>query len=120
MGNYLASSSNEGCVKIWDIRTQQVLQKHHVHRSAVKALEWCPWKPSHLISGGGIHDRKICVYDATKFEIEHIIKHNYQITGLAFNKSTKQVMFSYGNLYRQRTNNHLPNQRHNVGNALFS
>ncbi len=61
--NYLASGANDGLVKIWDIRKNELVQTYNNHSGAVKALSWCPWRSHTLASGGGKDDKKIVIFD---------------------------------------------------------
>jgi WD40 repeat protein len=60
----LASGGNDNKVSIWDIRKGELLGKHSCHESAVKAISWCPYKNNILVSGGGIKDKKIVVWNS--------------------------------------------------------
>lgn len=44
------------------------------HRSAVKAIAWCPWKSNLLASGGGCQDRRIILWNGNKNVIEQKIE----------------------------------------------
>jgi len=62
----LASTDNNGTVKIWDVR--QTFQSVHTmkeHAGGSKALAWCPWESSILITGGGNKDGQIKVWNTT-------------------------------------------------------
>jgi cell division cycle protein 20 (cofactor of APC complex) len=60
----VASGGNEGKVNIWDIRNKNTFFSYHLHRGAVKALEWCPWKIDLLASGGGAKDHQIILWNS--------------------------------------------------------
>lgn len=45
---------------------KDIINSHKMHRSAVKALKWCPWKYDLLASGGGTEDHKIILWDIKK------------------------------------------------------
>jgi cell division cycle protein 20 (cofactor of APC complex) len=87
-GRNLASGSNDNQVKIWESRQEvsqmtipkytfrsvqkpsSVLQKIICiflvsHRSAVKAIAWCPWQPTLLATGGGFCDKTIKVWNVS-------------------------------------------------------
>lgn len=75
-GVVLASGCNEGTVKIWDGRVdkgsvgldQNPITISYQYAAAVKALAWCPQKPSLLASGGGARDPKIHVWETSTGE----------------------------------------------------
>ena len=60
---YLASGGNDNKVVIWDLRKNCALAVLKHHRSAVKAVSWCPWKSCVLATGGGNKDQKIVVWN---------------------------------------------------------
>ncbi|KAM0675930.1 ubiquitin-protein transferase activating protein [Gurleya vavrai] len=41
---FLASGSNDNSLKIWQIGTNVPRNNINSHKSAVKAIAWCPWK----------------------------------------------------------------------------
>ncbi|XP_048399577.1 gem-associated protein 5 isoform X2 [Stegostoma tigrinum] len=46
-----ASTSDDGTVKVWDIRTKSVLQEHSAHQSTITAVHWSPLKKELVVSG---------------------------------------------------------------------
>ncbi|KAJ3483367.1 hypothetical protein NLI96_g6372 [Meripilus lineatus] len=75
-GGLLTSGCDGGVVNIWDSRSGtfvpgsrgEVLWTKRDHNAAVKALAWCPWKPSLLASGGGLSDGTIQFWDTNTGE----------------------------------------------------
>ncbi|KAJ3148669.1 Fizzy- protein [Geranomyces variabilis] len=63
-GRTLASGGNENLVCFWDLDRDQPRHVIRDHTSAVRALDWCPWEPELLATGGGLDDRKIRVYNS--------------------------------------------------------
>lgn len=85
----VASSSADGKVIIWDLHNKYHFQTHHLHKGAVKALQWCPWKVNLLASGGGKKDHQIILWNAESQQIEETLDGKSQITGLTWNQSSK-------------------------------
>ena len=58
-GQQLASGRNDNLLHVWDKSmsssnaTTQYLHRLDEHRTAVKALAWCPFQSNLLASGGG-------------------------------------------------------------------
>jgi WD40 repeat protein len=62
--NKVASSSNDGRIFLWNLTNEKnIVQSHFLHRDAVKAIKWCPWKVNLLASGGGKNDHKIILWN---------------------------------------------------------
>lgn len=58
--HYLASGANDNFAAIWSPNDNS--KPVHVlrdHQAAVKAMAWCPWKPSLLCTGGGTSDHTL-------------------------------------------------------------
>ncbi len=64
--HYLASGGNDNKVVIWDLRKLTAINEIKQHKSAVKAIAWCPWKTSLLATGGGSQDKKIIFWNGNK------------------------------------------------------
>lgn len=52
-GNMLASGGNDSLLNIWDTCLLRPI-KQTLHKSVVKALAWCPWRPNLLATGCGM------------------------------------------------------------------
>lgn len=63
-GDTLASGSNDNTVRIWKIGSplSHILEGHC---SAVKGMDWCPWKSNLLCTGGGTNDKSIKLWDTS-------------------------------------------------------
>lgn len=92
----VASGSNDGEVLVWDLRNKDYFRNHRLHRGAVKALKWCPWKINVLASGGGSNDHKIIGWNCETEEREFTIDGESQVTGLAWRSSTRDLVTSHG------------------------
>lgn len=89
---YLASGGNDNKVVIWDLRKLLPINEIKEHKSAVKAVAWCPWKTSLLASGGGREDRKIVLWNGNKNVIEQKIDTDSQIIALQWKEETKELI----------------------------
>lgn len=82
----VASGGNDGKVNVWDLRDtgKNIINSHNLHKSAVKALSWCPWKCDLLASGGGNLDKKVILWDIKKSanDVEKVLMGKSQVTGL--------------------------------------
>ena len=63
-GQLLATGGNGHRVNIWDVRKRsQPLFVFRQHGSAVRAMDFCPWMPHVLVTGGGRDDGQLCFYN---------------------------------------------------------
>lgn len=62
--NKVASGGRNGQVLIWNLNNNSYFQNHKIHKGAVKALQWCPWRVNLLATGGGSDDRKIVMWNS--------------------------------------------------------
>lgn len=105
-GSRLASSCDDGVINIWDCRVGDIKAgsrgvsrwTNDEHGTAVKALAWCPWEPSLLASGGGLHDGKIHFWD-TKIERRvHTLDmgDSAQVTSIQWSPHQKEFVVTFG------------------------
>jgi WD40 repeat protein len=95
----VASGGNSGKVKIWDLRQPEILSSHSFFRSAVKALQWCPWKLELLAAGGGAKDHHILLWNNLNAEIEQKINATSQVTALRWRHDFHDLVTSHGKGY---------------------
>ncbi|KAJ3145583.1 hypothetical protein HDU86_000860 [Geranomyces michiganensis] len=94
-GRTLASGGNENLVCFWDLDHRE--QPRHVirdHTSAVRALDWCPWEPELLATGGGLDDRKIRVYNS-RGEKECELETGSQVCTVHWSKGYRELISSH-------------------------
>ncbi len=92
----MASGANDGTVKVWDVRSEKLLDTFSHHKGAVKALSWCPWRSNILVSGGGRKDQQILIFDFNEKKVESTIVVNHQITDVCWRNSTQELIYCYG------------------------
>lgn len=87
----LASGYNGNLVCVWDIRnlSHPTLQ-NSLHKSAVKALQFSPFDPSIIATGGGIADKKVCIWNAKTGQIHGQLK----AVGVELSNSITSVQWS--------------------------
>ena len=83
-GRFLASGGNDNLVNVWDTYSRDPwscpAHTFKQHTAAVKALAWCPWKPSLLASGGGSADKHIRLWNACNGRMEAEINTESQVS----------------------------------------
>ncbi|WUR04962.1 WD40 repeat domain-containing protein [Vairimorpha necatrix] len=91
---YIASGSNDNDIRIW--HNNHIYKTLKDHKSAVKALAWCPWKTGILASGGGTKDKCIKmwdIYDGKKIGETQV---NSQVCTLNYIHKYKELISSHG------------------------
>ncbi|KAJ3409011.1 substrate-specific activator of APC-dependent proteolysis, partial [Chytridiales sp. JEL 0842] len=89
----LASGSNDNTLLIWDSYSSETpLHTFTEHRSAVKAIAWCPNNAYTLASGGGTHDRQIRFWCAGTGTPLSSIDTGAQVCSLAWAKNGHQLV----------------------------
>lgn len=98
----LASGGNDNTVCIWENATAAtpslVLSEH---RAAVKALRWCPWQRNLLATGGGVADRKVCLWNTCRGRLIGSHDADSQVTGLLWGRSEKELLTAHGYSHNQ-------------------
>eukprot|EP01099_Mayorella_cantabrigiensis_P005677 TRINITY_DN4600_c0_g1_i1.p1 TRINITY_DN4600_c0_g1~~TRINITY_DN4600_c0_g1_i1.p1 ORF type:complete len:291 (-),score=55.01 TRINITY_DN4600_c0_g1_i1:194-1066(-) len=99
-GRLLASGGNDNSLCIWEGVSSGVVNEPkfrlNEHVAAVKALAWCPWKPSVLASGGGTADRTIRFWNTTNGSCLSSVDTGSQVCALRWNQHTRQLISSHG------------------------
>ncbi|KAM6188206.1 LOW QUALITY PROTEIN: cell division cycle protein 20 homolog B-like [Sarcoramphus papa] len=85
----LASGSSDGILNIWPsdpgVNCSQPL-KTISHSSAVKAMNWCPWQSKVLVTGGGMKDGILHVWDINSEKIIQSAATDYQRNSRIFSE----------------------------------
>ncbi|ODQ65719.1 WD40 repeat-like protein, partial [Nadsonia fulvescens var. elongata DSM 6958] len=95
-GTQLASGGNDNLLNIWDIRSSVAKFTKTTHKSAVKALAWCPWKPNLLASGGGCSDRQVHFWNTTTGTRLKTLDAGSQVTSLKWSIDYKEIVSTHG------------------------
>ncbi|KAG7400610.1 hypothetical protein PHYBOEH_004877 [Phytophthora boehmeriae] len=57
---FLASGGNDGCVRLWDLKTQEVMQTYSISASAVTCVCFSGYKDEYLVSGSASGAISVC------------------------------------------------------------
>ncbi|KAF2751560.1 WD40 repeat-like protein [Sporormia fimetaria CBS 119925] len=96
-GAQLATGGNDNLVSIWDARSLAAPKFTKTnHRSAVKALAWCPWQSNLLATGGGSNDRQIYFWNTTTGARINHIPTDSQVTSLRWSSHYKEIVSTGG------------------------
>ena len=90
----LASGSNDNTLKIWDLRSTKPISTL-AHNSAVKAMAWSPDCKNTIVTGGGIYDKQLRVWN-TKGIVKKKIDTGSQVTSIFFSKSDFELVITKG------------------------
>ncbi|XP_071798661.1 cell division cycle protein 20 homolog [Asterias amurensis] len=103
-GKYLASGGNDNMVNVWDASAgtgTAPVYSFTQHRSAVKALAWCPWQPNILASGGGTADRQIRFWNSLTGLCLNSLDTGSQVSSIQWSAEHKEVVSSHGYAHNQ-------------------
>ncbi|NXT56730.1 CD20B protein, partial [Pluvianellus socialis] len=96
----LASGSSDGILNIWPsdpgVKLQSQPLKTIPHSSAVKAVNWCPWQPKVLATGGGMKDGILRVWDINCEKIIQSAATDSQICCLLWLPKTSELVTGQG------------------------
>ncbi|KAK2995053.1 hypothetical protein RJ640_024511, partial [Escallonia rubra] len=101
-GRQLASGGNDNLLFIWNIAmastnsANQWLYRLADHRSAVKALSWCPFQSNLLSSGGGVGDHSIKFWNTHTGRCLNSVDTGSQVCCLLWNKHERELLSSHG------------------------
>lgn len=92
---YLASGSNDNTVRVWK-HGSPISKELKGHESAVKAVDWCPWKMNVLATGGGSKDKSIKFWEGDSGKIIRSVNVNSQVTSLIYSSKYKEIITGHG------------------------
>ncbi|XP_056275794.1 cell division cycle protein 20 homolog B-like [Pseudoliparis swirei] len=100
-GDWLASGSPEGLLRIWGGGIAGVTRSHQPivtmrQPSAVKAMGWCPWQRNIIATGGGWNDGELRVWDTDLGTCVTSAKTNSQICSLRWAEKKKCLVSGHG------------------------
>lgn len=101
-GKYLASGANDNRVNIWSSAsvsqdTENVAPLQQLaHSSAVKAVNWCPWKPHLIATGAGTTDRFLRIWNASNGNCLYSVDTKSQISGVEWNEEHQELISAHG------------------------
>ena len=98
--SYLASGGNDNVVNIWSSQmvsnNASPVYTFTDHQAAVKAIDWCPWKPNLLATGGGTNDRCIKIWNVNNGRNMYSLSTNSQVSAILWSKEYKELISSHG------------------------
>lgn len=92
---YLASGSNDNTVRVWR-HGSPISKELKGHESAVKAVDWCPWKMNVLATGGGSKDKSIKFWEADSGKMIKSVDVNSQVCSLIYSSKYKEIITGHG------------------------
>ncbi len=92
----LASGGNDNKLYIWNSSRIEPEQKINSHKSAVKAIDWSPYKFGYLLSGGGSHDRTLKLWNINTMTLVDSINTYSQICNVSFSKISNEFVTTHG------------------------
>lgn len=95
-GAQLASGGNDNLVHVWDAGQAAARHVFAEHRSAVKALAWCPWKQGLLATGGGSQDRHVRTWNTLTGHCVSSTNTDSPVTALVWSRTSKELVSGHG------------------------
>jgi cell division cycle 20-like protein 1 (cofactor of APC complex) len=92
----LASGGNDNKLFIWNANKMMPEKKINAHTSAVKAIDWSPFKYGTLISGGGTQDRTIKIWNTNTMKLVESIDTSSQVCNIAFSRQSREFVTTHG------------------------
>lgn len=92
--------ANQNVAVVWNITDPEhpVEQCRLRHKSAVKAILFCPWLPALLATGGGTNDRRICFWHTTSGRLLGETPTGRQVTALRWCTTRRELVATFGYL----------------------
>lgn len=94
-GEYLASGSNDNTIRIWK-NGSPISRILKGHESAVKAMDWCPWKTNILATGGGSKDKSIRFWDVEDGVTVKKVDVTSQVCSIKYCNKYKELITGHG------------------------
>lgn len=94
-GEYLASGSNDNTVRIWK-NGSPISRILKGHESAVKAMDWCPWKTNVLATGGGSKDKSIRFWNVEDGVTVKKTEVSSQVCAIKYCNKYKEIISGHG------------------------
>uniref|UniRef100_A0A5K3F940 WD_REPEATS_REGION domain-containing protein n=1 Tax=Mesocestoides corti TaxID=53468 RepID=A0A5K3F940_MESCO len=100
---YLASGGNDNLVCVFsanEVTKLSGVRPEHMfndHLAAVKAIAWCPWKPSLLSTGGGTADHHLRFWNVCSGSSVRAVDVETQVSGIIWNQEYRELITSHGN-----------------------
>ncbi|KAG1700869.1 hypothetical protein DVH05_011755 [Phytophthora capsici] len=57
---FLASGGNDGCVRVWDLKTQEVMQTYNISASSVTSIAFSGYKDEYIVGGSASGGISVC------------------------------------------------------------
>lgn len=100
-GQYLASGGNDNQVFICNASCSGETNPTPVynfdqHKAAVKALGWCPWKPSLLATGGGTADRCLKIWNICNGDNTFTVDTKTQVSSVLWSLEHQELITGHG------------------------
>lgn len=106
---YIATGGNDNRVHIWDYRNLRgagackgpvkpfMSLPERAHKSAIKAIAWCPWKNGVLATGGGTSCRSIRLTNIFNGNsLARVKDTGSQVMGLLWSEKHRELLSSHG------------------------
>jgi len=99
-GRLLASGGIDNVVGLWSndigISFNEPMHKLEEHQAGVKAVQWCPWKPQLLATGGGAACKKMIIWNGNSGQKVLDVDTENQVSGIHWNERLREIVTCHG------------------------
>ena len=95
---FIYLNKDDSKVLLWDMlaQSQKPVLIMNEHKSAVKAIDWCPWQSNIVATGGGVKDRTLKIWNMYNGALLKNYEYDSQITGILWSDKDREILTSYG------------------------
>ena len=93
----IAAGGNDNLVSLWDLSDSKnaiLVNALSDHTSAVRGLSWCPWENNILMTGGGMNDQTVRIYNIATGKCIGVIQTEAQVTAVQWSLNSRQLLIA--------------------------
>jgi hypothetical protein len=96
----LAVGYENGCISIYDMRTQKLIEEKNLGETGKNFVQWCPWRTSQLACG---INNSLFTFRGDNLATKSVCNTPDKITGLSVIAPSKEIAVTYNNVVDIKT-----------------